>query len=267
MTSAIPRNLFQTFPTRALPVVLDENRQQLVAMHRGWTVELFDDQDCESFIGDEYGRNMRDLYLRIDPRYGAARADFFRYLLMYCRGGVYLDIKSATQRPLDQALSMQEGFVLSKWRNGPGEPYAGSGLQPELAAYPRGEFEQWFIACAPAHPFLAAVIDKVSANIRNYTPWRGGVGRTGVLTGPIPYTLAIEPIRGLHPHIEIISHDVIGLRYSCVGSVDHRPFFRTHYTLLDAPIVRPEPLQVVTNYVYISARRLKHHLFRRNEAL
>ena len=51
-----------------------------------------------NYIRREYGESILSCYLRIDPVYGAARADLFRYLLLYRTGGVYLDIKSAARR-------------------------------------------------------------------------------------------------------------------------------------------------------------------------
>ncbi len=38
------------------------------------------------------------------PRYGVVLADIFRYLVIYNEGGVYLDIKSTVNRPLDEII-------------------------------------------------------------------------------------------------------------------------------------------------------------------
>lgn len=266
MSESIPKLIHQTFPTKDLPLELAGNVDKLKADNPDWAYRLYDDSDIEEFIFGEYGNGMLDRFLSISPTYGAARADLFRYLLMHKHGGVYVDIKSSFVRPLSQALTLREGFILSKWRNGPGEPFPNSGLHPELAAFPRGEYQQWHIICAPGHPFLAAVIDRVLDNISRYGPWHG-VGRIGVLrlTGPIAYTLAIEPIKALHKHKELHSHDEIGLCYSTLGTFDHRVFFRNHYTRVDTPIITPKGIGRISATAYIAARRLKRSIFNRNE--
>jgi mannosyltransferase OCH1-like enzyme len=269
MSQHIPKLLHQTFPRRTLPPPLSDNCARLRNDNQDWPYFLYDDEDIEDFIATEYGQQVLSSYLRISPAYGAARADLFRYLLMYQKGGAYIDIKSSCSKPLSQLLTLDEGFVLSKWGNTREEFLQGAGLHPELAAFPGGEFQQWHIICVPQHPFLAAVIDRVLANISEYRPWRAGVGRTGVLrvTGPIAYTLAIEPIKNQHKHIELSSHEDIGLQYSSLGSVDHRGFFKRHYTQLDSPIVSTKGTTEVLVDAYIAVRRLKHRLLNSDEDL
>lgn len=258
----IPKSIHQTFPTKQLPPHLSDNPSQLQERNPGWSYQLYDDQDILDFIGSVYGNDTLDVYLKIDPAYGAARADFFRYLLMYERGGVYLDIKSMATRPLGDVLTLDESFVLSRWRNKPGEEFEGSGMHPELAAFPGGELQQWFIICEPRHPYLAAVIDTVTRNVLNYRAWKGGVGRTGVLrvTGPIAYTKAIEPIKTMHRHVQINTHDDIGLRYNAFGTLDHRVFFKSHYTRMDTAIVQPTGMVGMAGDAYLAVRRVKNRL-------
>ena len=67
-------------------------------------VPALDDADINEYIGRAYGERLLGEFNRISPSYGATRADFFRYLLLYREGGVYLDIKSSMERPLDEVL-------------------------------------------------------------------------------------------------------------------------------------------------------------------
>ncbi|MCA3362157.1 MAG: hypothetical protein INF74_09420, partial [Roseomonas sp.] len=62
-------------------------------MNPDWEYRLYEDADCERFIRENYDAETFKLFRSIHPDYGAARADFFRYLLLYRLGGVYLDIK------------------------------------------------------------------------------------------------------------------------------------------------------------------------------
>lgn len=89
----------------------------------------------------------------------------------YKMGGVYLDIKSTLERPLDDVLYPDDQYILAHWDNLDGGKYVDYGR----------------------HPFLREVILRVMKCIDDCNPWRVGIGLYGVLrtTGPIPYTLAI----------------------------------------------------------------------------
>ena len=239
-TGRIPRIIHQTFRTRALPDHLQRNVDMLRSLNPEWDYRLYDDQDCERFILEHYGEHVLDVYLRIYPAYGAARADLFRYLAVYAVGGVYLDIKSNFDRPIDAAIAPGDAFIVAQWDNQSGGAHPGFGLHPELAAWPGGEIQQWHVIAARGHPFLRSVIAKVLANIENYRPWRSGVGRIGVLrlTGPIAYTQAIMPILDQHPRRCIADAAAIGLHYSIGGGYEHGSVFKNHYSLLTSPVAR-----------------------------
>jgi inositol phosphorylceramide mannosyltransferase catalytic subunit len=255
----IPRIIHQTYPNKALPDPLRANVEQLIAMNPGWDHRLYDDVDIERFIQAAYGDQVLAAYHRINPDYGAARADFFRYLLIYKEGGVYLDIKSRFACPIDDVLNGDEAFVLAQWQNVEGEARARFGLHKDIAHVAGGEFQQWHVIAAPGHPYLHAVIERVMDNIRTYRPWRQGVGRAGTLrvTGPIAYTLAIAPIRDAHPHRQVPSEVVIGLEYSLGAHYRHGEVFTRHYSTLDTPVVRMGGLSRLLLPVFSVAYRLR----------
>lgn len=115
--SGIPKFIHQTFSTRdSLPRQLEENINYLQGLNPDWVHEFYDDDRCEKFITDNYPQEYLNRYQRISHRYGAARADYFRYLLMYKRGGVYLDIKSTVIFPLSDVIPKNTSYLLSRWR-------------------------------------------------------------------------------------------------------------------------------------------------------
>ena len=110
------------------------------------------------------------------------------------------------------------------------------------AHVPFGEFQQWHVAAAPGHPFLKAVIERVLRNIQTYNRGLHGTGAYAVLrvTGPVAYTLAIEPLLARHPHRIVDSKRDLGLVYSVFDSGaarSHESMF-PHYAKLEAPLVR-----------------------------
>lgn len=262
----IPKHIFQTYSQGALPPALARNVAELRAANAGWTHCLFDGAERRAFIERHYGRGVAVLYDRIGTDYGAARADLFRYLLLYKEGGVYLDVKSRFTRPIEEVVRGDEGFILSQWRNGPGEPHEGWGLHPELADVPGGEFQQWHIIAAPGHPFLRAVVERVLRGIEAYSARGIDVGWTGVLrlTGPIAYTQAIAPLVGLHPCRVVPDETALSLRYSIFEGSRHKTLSGRHYTENLTPVVRQPGLRGWRDRLYLQARKRRKQWFSRS---
>ena len=236
----IPRKLWQTVRDRnAVPTDLAACVDRLKAMHPDWEHTLFDDETQAAFIDRVASDRFRRAYDRINPRYGAMRSDVFRYLVVYLHGGVYLDLKSGTERPLDHILRPDDRSLLSHWDNGPEGAYPGVGFHPVLADMPRGEFQQWFVIAEPGHPYLAAALSEVVSNIETYRAFRFGHGYKGVLavTGPVAFTRAVRRTAEAGTH-RMIEAEACGLRYTMLRHPDaHLNQGGTHYSrIFEAPI-------------------------------
>lgn len=266
----IPRFIHQTYYTAQLPDDLSENVNHLKTLNPRWQYIFWDDTSIACFIREHYGNKLLRIFNRINPEYGAARADLFRYLVLYRLGGVYLDIKSAADIPLDEVISPDDSYIISQWRNGVGEPYEGWGLHSDLEGIPRGEYQQWYLVAAAGHPLLRAVIERVILNLQSYRYDKVGAGRLGVLrlTGPIAYTKAIHPLLSTQPHRIVKDQTELGIRYSIFerdGRQYHRQIFKNHYAAIKTPIVRrPLPYGPI-NYMLYKAKyfKLNYSRFRR----
>ncbi|WP_156963939.1 glycosyltransferase family 32 protein [Muricoccus aerilatus] len=251
---SIPRIIHQTYRSwDALPQNIRDSIEELRARNAGWEYRFYDDADVAHFIRDAYGAAVLARFERIDPRYGAARADLFRYLLAYRVGGVYLDIKSTAHLPLDEILQPNDRLVLAQWPQG--GRFKGAGIHDwDLAGKIQGgEIQQWHIICAPGHPYIYAVIQAVMRNIDCYIPHMHGGGRNAVLrlTGPIAYTLAMLPLMPSNLHRLVAGHDDLGLDYSVYReNSDHKTLFATHYADLTYPIVRASGFRRLLSEIY-----------------
>jgi inositol phosphorylceramide mannosyltransferase catalytic subunit len=242
--ASVPKIIHQTYPTKQLPPELQNNIDQIKANNPDWEHHLYDDADIEQFIRNQYGDSIFRYYQWINPNYGAARADLFRYLLLYKTGGVYLDIKSTATKKLNEIIRPNDVYLLSQWKNRMGEAEQGRGLDVDLQHVPGGDFQQWHIVAASGHPFLKAVLDNVLNNINVYNPGLHGTGKKAVLrlTGPIAYTLAIYPLLHKHKHKHrFVDYDKeLGFRYSIFytgnSKLEHRKFFKPHYSDLTEPL-------------------------------
>lgn len=266
MADTIPKLIHQCFfGARKFTDELAENVASIKARNPDWQHTLYDEEMMKGFIAQHYGAGILRYYERIDPKYGSARTDLFRYLMLYKVGGMYLDVKSTVTRPLDDLIKPGDRYLLGQWDNPNIADRAGWGMHSELAHVDRGEFQQWHIICAPGHPFLRAVILSVLGNIDRYLPWRDGTGAHGTfkLTGPIAYTLAIAPLR-TDDNSRIINTVDAGLEYTIFASRSHAALFKSHYFRLTDSIVKLGPvLSLVAKIVFFSRRvqgSLRHRL-------
>lgn len=229
----IPKIIHQTYSTSHLPQKLERNIANIRKLNPDWQYRFYSDEDILDYLEENCSWAL-EYYLRISKRYGAARADLFRYLLLYREGGVYLDIKSSASKPFSQVLRADDRFILSHWRNRPDDKYPGWGIHKEIVSE-AGEFQQWFIVSVPEHPFLRKVIEEVCRNITHYDPREFGVGRKGTLrlTGPIAYTRAISEVLASGEYRITDAEEELGLSYSIYHTgteSSHTHLFKNHYS-------------------------------------
>lgn len=241
----IPKVIHQTFPSLSrLTPDLIENVEALKAMNPGWQHVMHTDECIVRYIQKHFDAEVLAAYQSINLLYGAARADFFRYLLIYNEGGVYLDIKSGALTPLDSFIQPSDELLLSHWNNQPGQTFEGWGRHTDDGV--ASELQNWHLIARPKHPLIEAAVQSVLKNIRTYSMRRHGVGKFGVLrtTGPLAYSKALLPLLNQHPH-RLFDSESAGLVYSVIahqpGKQSHKSLFRQHYTRLKLPLVSSGP--------------------------
>ena len=226
----IPKKIFQLIANKnKINPDFQQNINYIKNTNPDWEYYLYDDTEMSEYILENYGQGILEYYNKINPKYGASRADFFRYLLMYKEGGVYFDIKSASEYSLSKIILPEDEYILSYWD---------MPMQFLEIDHDMGEFQQWHIICRPSHPFLYAVINQVIKNIDNYNS-SIGVGKTAVLkvTGPIAYTKAILPILDMYNHRIIELNEFAGLIYNNLPMSHKNLFSKTHYSKITEPVI------------------------------
>ena len=226
----IPKNIYQLVADKNnMNPSFVKNIKYIKKLNPTWNHILYDDADMIEYI-KKYYPDFLNIYNKINPKYGAAKADFFRYILMYREGGVYLDIKSAMKVPLDQILKPDDEYLLVHWEC----PCQSTYLDNE-----QGEYQQWHIICRPRHPYLKQVITDVIHNIENYDIKRDGTGKQSVLniTGPISYTKSIESIRMKHNHQLYETNTYIGLIYNNSSQSHKGLFSKAHYSKVEEAVI------------------------------
>jgi inositol phosphorylceramide mannosyltransferase catalytic subunit len=196
---AIPKTIFQTFKTSDLPFITQWHIKRMKKRNPEYDYQFYDDSRIDKFIKEEYGNDIFELYKRINI--GAAKADFFRYAILYKKGGIYLDIDSLLLKKLDDFILPEDRAVISFEDN--------KEKKEDI-------YIQWALAFEAGHPFLKQTLDMVIDNLKN-NRFPNDVHK---MTGPTAYTLAIkECLKGS----ALVAHRVMGFDYN--GN------FKFHYSM------------------------------------
>ena len=101
---SIPRHVWQTshLTEDALPPIARANRIRMQRDNPEWSFHLVNDTMASAFIHSEFSPTVANAYDSL--RYGVAKADFWRYCVLYVHGGVYVDVDSALISPLDHFI-------------------------------------------------------------------------------------------------------------------------------------------------------------------
>jgi len=168
----IPKVIYQTWKTKNVDAKLQNVIDNIQKLNPNYKIVFFDDDDIESWIKNTFENDTKiyDTYKKL--KVGAARADFWRYLILYMNGGIYLDIDSNINKSLDLLINNNDQAIISREKNS-GTNY----------------FVQWCLMFAPKHPILLRAINICIYNINNRTTnW------LPELTGPGVFTIAINDI-------------------------------------------------------------------------
>jgi hypothetical protein len=136
----------------------------------------------EKFVFNNYDAIIFKSYNKLNSI--IAKCDFWRYLILYKYGGIYLDLDSTITKPLDDLISVNDEAIITVER--------------------RLFFVQWALIFNKGHPIMKRTIELVVNNILN------GNGLTvHELTGPYVYSQAIREI-----YFEKYSADATSIMYN-----------------------------------------------------
>lgn len=235
----IPRVFYTSVPSlKRVDARLRDNWNFLVENNPGWSHVAFDDETLLDFISSNYGHREMAAYERINKSYGAARADYFRYLLLYKKGGVWLDAKTCIDKKMEEILKPDDEFLIAQWTidqtNEANELFWGP-----RSRIPVSEFLTWCIFSKPKHVFMKSVVESVTQNINSYHPAIHGIGGMGVLgtTGPLAYTRAIYPLLQDSNWRKVVLEEE-QIRYTIfTGVFEHRDVIGTNYRRNLRPVI------------------------------
>lgn len=167
---AFPKKIWQTWKVgrddEAFPGQFRSMSETWLSKNPDHEYSLLSDAECLQIVRDIFKSlpQVVDAYTQM-PK-SILRADFFRYLIIYAKGGVYSDIDTVCHKPISQWSSASKKLA--------GEPLD-VGLTIGIEADPdrpdwhdwyarRVQFCQWTIQLKPGHPALVELIARITEN-------------------------------------------------------------------------------------------------------
>ena len=168
----IPRIVHQTYVTTTLPSPTLKVISKMKEHNPEFKFILYDDNAMDLFMKNNFQGRVYDCFLALNI--GAAKADLWRYCVLYKIGGVYLDIDAQITGSLNELIGNEEEAIISREKN-------------------MGSFLQWMLVYPPAHEIMKRTIELCCERIENR------VNNIIHATGPAVYTEAINEV--IQPHL------------------------------------------------------------------
>jgi len=194
---AIPKQIFQTFKTKKLPWLTRVYISRFRKKNPEYQYFIYDDNDILNFFSEEFPEEYLNAYKRLTI--GAAKADFFRYAILYKKGGVYLDVDSGINKPLHKIIKNSDTALICR-----------EDRHPEY-------FLQWALIFDKGHPFLKKTLEMILDNIKTHR-YPKNIHAT---TGPAVFTAAV---------LQCIEEDS-SILYRIADTTEFHYFFRFKYKL------------------------------------
>lgn len=188
----IPKIIHQTWKNSNLCDDFTKWSNSWKNMNPDYIYKFYTDRDIFKFIHTNYPQYL-DLYEFLT---GIEKIDFFRYLIIYHQGGIYIDMDCECLRPLDDLFKTYGQTKLIT-----GYEYNSEDNQQYL---------QWFIASPSKNSVLLDLVNEIQ--YRSYFKWFKSLVLSENdlvywLTGPQLYT---EVLKNNSDNITVLSKGLLG---------------------------------------------------------
>jgi hypothetical protein len=140
----IPKIIWQTMKSNQVPAFMKDYADTWIENNPEYEYRFFDDDDMIDFISSDFPAYL-EAFKKI--KYGASKADLWRYLIMYKYGGVYVDLDCRCINPLRQWIEPGAKYVTQLGIN--------------------KDFCQWLIISIPQNPIFLRAAQKALHNVEH----------------------------------------------------------------------------------------------------
>ena len=164
----IPKHIYQSWHSKTVhPNVQNNVIDVMKSKNPDYTHEIYTDEEIDKFVHENYDGEIAECYDRIDII--VAKVDFWRYLLLYKKGGIYLDIDSSINNSIKDFIDEEDEAFITRES---GDKF----------------YAQWGLFFAKEHPIMKKTIELVVDNIKN-NRYPHDIHK---MTGPTVFTRAVN---------------------------------------------------------------------------
>ena len=195
-TSEIPKTIYRIWfgPEKKENKKIAQNIKKVLPNYQ--IIEINNYKQAENFILDNYNQYVLDKFNLISKDYPACKSDLLRLLIIYCKGGVYVDCKTGIIKDITSILEKNKGKLLVF--NSYDIPFHNS-FWTQTVTWENwslyGEFCNWGFSSNKGNPILREVINNVLHNIeisyKNKEKYNTGFPYILSITGPHIFTWSI----------------------------------------------------------------------------
>ena len=142
----IPKVIYQTWKTQKLHYKVDKLRKKMSDLNPDYELILYTDEQMNDFVNSNFDKDISEKFNSIKNI--VSKADFWRYLILYKNGGVYLDIDSLILKNLESMIQKTDEAVITAEKN-------------------KNCFVQWSLIFDKNHPILESTINLLINNMVN----------------------------------------------------------------------------------------------------
>lgn len=174
----IEKNIFQSWYTKELHPLVQKKIDSFKHLNSEYHYHLYDDIDMDNFVNKHFNGEIAECYNKLNII--VAKVDFWRYLVLYKYGGIYLDMDSSIEKSLDELINDEDQAIITA-----------EGC-PNL-------YVQWALIFSKNHPILKKTIELICNNVKKNS-FPNDIHK---MTGPTVFSKAID-----ETHIDLFDNKI-----------------------------------------------------------
>ena len=107
----ISKTIYQTWSTQNLPEKLEKLHNKMKHKNSSFQHIIYTDEQMNDYINSNAEKEIRDVYWKMN--HIVARADIWRYTILYNNGGVYLDMDSEIKGSLNKLIKDDDKAIIT----------------------------------------------------------------------------------------------------------------------------------------------------------
>ncbi len=209
----IPKVIYQTWFTRDVHPKVAKVIKRMKKRNPSYEHKIFTDDELHAFVEDNFDKEIVTAFNKLNII--VAKVDFWRYLILYKLGGIYLDMDSTIKQPLDLLIKEEDKAIITAEKN---DTF----------------FVQWALIFSAKHPILEKTIELILENIKT-NKYPNDIHQ---MTGPTVFSRAIQSVHKEYFNEELVHSDIDkktdktyakeSLSYRIYG-IDYNKYFKFYF--------------------------------------